>query len=313
MDRTQFLGGSDIGVVLGLSKYKTPLELWAEKTGRTEPEDISDKPAVLWGNRLERVVAQHFADTNGVEITQENRRVTDGFASAEVDFFIVDPDAILEIKTASLYLKSAWGEEGHINSNADSFIPPDYWVQLQWQLLLHGYDHGFFATLIGGQDYREYSAEADPETQDLIYKRAFEFWDLVKSDVPPRANPSDVSFLNKLYSVKKDSEIITNESVKHSVLEHLDAKADIKGFERTKDMAATSIKVFMGEHEALYDERNNLIATWREQERTKTDWPSVAKELTQYSKRAHNQFDRIVKKHTTTSTTRVLLTKEIRE
>lgn len=33
-NRTKYIGGSDIGAILGLSKFRTPLEVWMEKTGR---------------------------------------------------------------------------------------------------------------------------------------------------------------------------------------------------------------------------------------------------------------------------------------
>ena len=38
------LGGSDAAAILGLSPFKTNVEVWEEKVGLREPEDISDKP-----------------------------------------------------------------------------------------------------------------------------------------------------------------------------------------------------------------------------------------------------------------------------
>ena len=35
------VGGSDMSTILGLNPYSTPYELWLEKTGRQQPEDIS--------------------------------------------------------------------------------------------------------------------------------------------------------------------------------------------------------------------------------------------------------------------------------
>lgn len=39
-ERKKSLGGSDMGAVLGLNKYRSPYTVWAEKTGRIgeEPE-----------------------------------------------------------------------------------------------------------------------------------------------------------------------------------------------------------------------------------------------------------------------------------
>jgi predicted phage-related endonuclease len=34
-DRRKCIGGSDIDAILGLSPYRTPVDVWAEKTGRS--------------------------------------------------------------------------------------------------------------------------------------------------------------------------------------------------------------------------------------------------------------------------------------
>ena len=44
------VGGSDMSTILGLNPYSTPYELWLEKTGRQQPEDISGKWAIVKGN-----------------------------------------------------------------------------------------------------------------------------------------------------------------------------------------------------------------------------------------------------------------------
>lgn len=54
------VGGSDMSTILGLNSFKTPYELWLEKTGRVEPEDISDKWAVIRGNALENELRKRF-------------------------------------------------------------------------------------------------------------------------------------------------------------------------------------------------------------------------------------------------------------
>ena len=54
------VGGSDMSTILGLNAFKTPYDLWLEKTGRVEPEDISDKWAVVKGNALENELRKRF-------------------------------------------------------------------------------------------------------------------------------------------------------------------------------------------------------------------------------------------------------------
>ena len=47
--RMNGIGGSDASAVVGVNPYKTNIELFEEKTGRRLPEDISEKPYVIYG------------------------------------------------------------------------------------------------------------------------------------------------------------------------------------------------------------------------------------------------------------------------
>jgi putative phage-type endonuclease len=67
MDRAQWLaerrkgiGGSDAAAILGLNPYKTNIELWEEKTGLREPEDISGKEYVKYGTSAEHHLRELF-------------------------------------------------------------------------------------------------------------------------------------------------------------------------------------------------------------------------------------------------------------
>ena len=71
-ERRKSIGGSDAGTILGLNKYSSPYALWAEKTGRVTPEDISDREAVRLGHDLEDYVAKRFAEATGKRVRREN-------------------------------------------------------------------------------------------------------------------------------------------------------------------------------------------------------------------------------------------------
>lgn len=51
--RAKTIGGSDAAAVVGMNPYKSNIELWDEKVNGNEPEDISDKPYVKYGNDAE--------------------------------------------------------------------------------------------------------------------------------------------------------------------------------------------------------------------------------------------------------------------
>ena len=80
MDRAQWLaarqkgiGGSDAAAVCGVSRYKTPLQLWQEKTGRVQPPDLGDNSRVRAGNALEEVVAVWWQEETGMACRRDNK------------------------------------------------------------------------------------------------------------------------------------------------------------------------------------------------------------------------------------------------
>ena len=54
--RKQGIGGSDAAVVCGISRYKSPVELWMEKTGQLPSQETGE--AAYWGNLLESLVRE---------------------------------------------------------------------------------------------------------------------------------------------------------------------------------------------------------------------------------------------------------------
>ena len=55
--RTSGIGGSDAGTIMGSNPWKSQYQLWLEKTGQVEAEDISNKGPVYWGTKLEPLIA----------------------------------------------------------------------------------------------------------------------------------------------------------------------------------------------------------------------------------------------------------------
>jgi len=146
--RLNSIGGSDAGAVLGLSPYKTPLDIYLEKTGEIEPPNLSDKEAVRWGNILEDVIAEEFTARTGIKTRRVNRLMqhpVHHFMTAHIDRKIEGKPEGLEIKTAGFFLGNQYGEEG------TDQIPDHYLAQVLHYLAVTGYERFHVAALIGGQ------------------------------------------------------------------------------------------------------------------------------------------------------------------
>lgn len=183
------VGGSDMSTILGLNSFKTPYELWLEKTGRVEPEDISDKWAIVKGNALENELRKRFC-ANHPEML-----VTDGtdkqfisrgrsYLRASLDGILQREDGsfgILEIKTASSRRAGDWhDEDGNLR------IPSYYLAQVEFYALVTGWTWGYVYAAIGDDEPVEIPFEADVEDMGAIDEAAADFWRFVVTGTPPQ-------------------------------------------------------------------------------------------------------------------------------
>lgn len=168
-DRTKFMGGSDIAAVLGISPYKTAVDLWIDKT--TPPrEDGRNARAKSRGTRLEPYILDMIRDEHGLQIVANNKRYIDPavpYFAAEIDAETVDEN--VEIKTVHPFKSKEWGE-----LETDQ-LPLHYVAQVQWGLGIRQKDRCRVFALIG-DDLRAYVVERDDETIEAMREKAAEFW-----------------------------------------------------------------------------------------------------------------------------------------
>ncbi|MEU3355252.1 lambda-exonuclease family protein [Streptomyces sp. NPDC037389] len=170
-------------VIAGLSRWRSPLSLWHDKTG-TPVEDAAPTAAMRRGIRLEPVIAARFAEAHPELVVHETgtwaSRVRD-WQRATPDRIVTPadggPTAVLEIKTSSD--SSEWGETG------TDRVPVAYRGQVIWQLDTLGLDVAHVAVLIGDQDYREYTITWDEDEARYLRERAADFLDCVRAGTPP--------------------------------------------------------------------------------------------------------------------------------
>ena len=179
--RKTYLGGSDLGAVIGVNKYKTALDVYLEKTSEHYPETSND--GTYWGNVLEDVVAQEYSKRVNLPVEVETkllRHKEHEFLAANIDRWVGNKEYVLECKTAGFMMSKEWGEEG-----SDS-IPESYLVQSAWYAAICDVPKVDIAVLIGGQDFRIYTYQRNKEFEDKLIKIACNFWhNHVLKRIPP--------------------------------------------------------------------------------------------------------------------------------
>ena len=194
VNRGKFIGGSDIGTILGLNPWKSAYTLWAEKSGRIEAEDISDKEAVWWGTNMEELVAKRFCMKTGKKV----KKTTYEFSCKEYPFLVAHVDRlgvgekfVLECKTTSARNRTNYNE---------GEIPPCHYAQVQFYLMLTGYDVGYLATK-RDSDFYVTKIDRNDEFIEEMKESAINFWQMVQEDIEPPIDDSEstADTINEMY------------------------------------------------------------------------------------------------------------------
>ena len=188
--RRSGIGGSDAAAAVGLSPYKSPLELWLEKTGRDanlpkpNPDDTTEP--VYWGTLLEPIVAASYTKQTGNRVRRINavlRHPTIPWMLANLDREVVRVRdvQILECKTAGEFGTRLWRDG----------VPEYVTLQVQHQLAVSGKQAADVAVLLCGQKLDVHRIERDDALIARLIELEAAFWKYVETDTPPPADGSD--------------------------------------------------------------------------------------------------------------------------
>ncbi len=237
------VGGSDVAAIMGLSRYGSAYQVYQDKVLGIH-EDISDRPAVHWGNVLEPVVgAEYAANHPGRTIRRVNGIATSiarPWAQASLDYEVRDPEAgwgVLEIKTAGLRRAHDW-EDG---------VPVYYQTQVAHYLSVTGRSFADVSVLIGGSDYREYRLERDDEDVAAVDEAVDRFWHgNVEAGVPPEVGPADVGATFASHD-RPGADMLEAAEVPLEVTRYRMAKAALEDARRDCDAWAARVRELIGD------------------------------------------------------------------
>lgn len=292
LNRNKVIGGSDIAAIMGLSRYKTPLKLWAEKTGKIETPDLSNVEAVKMGTKLEQFVADLFSEETGKAVRRSPKVYQHKdypYMVAHIDRLVTGTDELLECKTASIFKKDEWENED---------IPQEYILQVMWYLGITGRKVGYIAVLIGGQNFKYKKIEFDEEFFNTMVEAAKEFWTHVLSDVPPAVMADDDETLKEMYGDHSEVMIELFPTDEHFKELSENFESTIAHIQELK-MHKSDIEKEIKEHETQIKDiiKDNLgikspkyIVTWKAQTsigidttRLKAEKPEIAEEFKKVS------------------------------
>lgn len=264
-DRAKYIGGSDMAAIIGCSPWKTPYQLWLEKTGQyIEPIDPERDKLFRRGKLLEPVVLEMARQEYGLEILATNKRYYDSelpFLSCEVDFEWMDVDGPqnADVKTIHPRVAYQWGEQG------TDEIPVYYTVQFLFGQMITERERTLCTALIGADDLRVYRTERDQEAIDYLRGKAIDFWEMVVTgNPPPITSIEDVTLAWPRDSGKA---IQATPEIIDMIARHKLLKKSLAGDEAKCDLLELEIFRFMADRTEIVDGDGRRLATRKVQER----------------------------------------------
>jgi len=260
LDRSTYLGGSDVAPILGISPWRTPLDVYLDKIQpRKEETDPGRLKVLNRGKRMEPYVIDLLAEETGLEIIRRGERYLDpdlDFIAAEIDAEAATGENI-EIKTVSPFKAREWGEE-----QSDEILL-HYAAQAMHGMMVTSREVCVFGVLIGGDDFRVYRIERDDVTIDAIRQKEIEFWSRIQARQAPE--PSTVSDVFRLFGTKDSGLAVeASESLQADVIALKSLKDDAKRLGAQIDLREERIKLHMADASIL-TMNGKPVLTWKEQ------------------------------------------------
>jgi len=263
--RNRGIGGSDAAAILGLNRFKSPLQVYLEKRGEAEPDDLSGNERVYWGNRLEALVADEYEKRTGRKVRRVNavlQHPRHPWMLASLDRDVVAGDRILEVKTTAG--GEDWGEEG------TDQVPVHYLIQAMHYLAVTGASVCDLAVLISGRNFRVYQILRDNDLIETMIEQEQEFWQNVQDGNPPP--PRSLEDVNRLFPRSaEDAAALADAVTEQRCASLATLMAESKSIESQIESLRVLIQAEIGTASTLVNPAGEILATWKSQKTARFD------------------------------------------
>lgn len=298
-ERKNGIGGSDAAAICGVSKWRTPVDIYLDKTSEYVEKESSH--IFKRGNALEPLVAELFRRQfkKDVEVVDTIKSTDQPFMFANIDGLLKQECALVEFKHYNKFMEKEWGDEG------TDQIPDDYLLQVQHYLFVTKMKKAYVAVLFASDDVfnllydvvlmedglvkalsiinvdrfplKLYEVHKNEKLIQSLVKIEKDFWENhVKKKTPPTWTTRED--LAHLFPVANDREIFANDDDIQVIAEIKKQKEDLEKIEKEIEEKKTYLCGRLQNASALKTPEGSIIATWKNQERKTFDAKRFAKE-----------------------------------
>lgn len=276
------IGGSEAATTVNQNPYQTKYGLYLEKRG--EIKGFEGNERTKWGNKLEDIIATEFKEQNDLWVQRKNfilQHDKHDFMIGNIDREIFCKDrgrGILEIKNTGHFMGKEW-EGDH--------APAQYHLQMQHYLAITGYEYGYFATLIGGNQYHQIEVQRDNEIIEILEEAEAKFWEDVKAGREPEIGGSNAEeeLIKRLYPEASSMEPLPLEATAAELAKRRqEIKAALDAESEKLKTIENQLKNMLGEHERGFIDNveviwKNIVSNRVDSKRLKAEYPEIYEQV----------------------------------
>jgi putative phage-type endonuclease len=279
-ERQNYIGGSDVGAILGYNQYRSSLDVYLEKV-EGEYKDESDNWFIYWGNKNEPQIRSIFSEITDYKVTLPKTAKFHkeyAFLGGHVDGIVNGGEAILEIKNVSPYSREKWGSpdpevekrlgfpKSHNGGfkNERGYVPDSYLFQCLHYLSIYEIDKLYLAVKFGNDmPIRAYQIDRNKEIEKILLEKLSNFWyNNINKKLPP--DPTTIDDIKKLYPTSiADSSVVATNNICEKYETLLQLQEEEKILKGKSEAIKNELKVFMKESELLIDITGQKLCSWK--------------------------------------------------
>lgn len=182
-ERRRHITATDVAAILGVSPWRTQMQVWLDKKGLIEQQDSE---AMRWGRKLERIILEVYSESVGEEL--------------RLFEYVFTPSTVQPLLGASLDAQWVGGDHRPVDAKNVRYKDPKYWgnpetgdvptyyaAQLAVQMHVTDTECADLAVLFSGNRAERFTVERDKELEEIILEQVGEWWErhIVKDEPPP--------------------------------------------------------------------------------------------------------------------------------
>ncbi len=269
--RKKGIGGSDSAAIVGLDRYRSPFDVYADKLG-LKPEQ-PDNEAMRQGRDLEDYVASRFCEATEKKVRRRNailQHPEHTFMTANIDRWVVGENAGFEAKTTSV-LNRAKFSQGE--------FPPNYYVQCVHYMAVTGAERWYLAVLVLNKAFHVFTIERDEAEIQALIEAEKHFWENhVLKQIPPAPDGSESTseVIKHLFPEAREREEVALFGYEDKIQQYIELDMQVKELTKQRDALKQEIQLTLADAEI--GRARGYIVEWKNQTRQALDTKKLKSE-----------------------------------